>query len=370
MKKIIPLFCCFFSSLFTTAQYKVELTLPNLVEETSIATVIYYLKDTTRVDIASSLKSFREIPIQVWYPAIKDDNRKRAPYMDRLDLYYNAKLIGNIFRDRFKRVNPQVFIGSKIHNSNIKYPVLLFSPGFGMSRSYYTSLYKYLVNQGYIVVAIDHTYLNKTVLEKGSAINPSNGYWDSFPATKSAKSFKEASKKLFFAYDYFNKDLNFVFSELKKINDNDPKGIFNDSFDLMNVASLGHSAGAMGTKGAMAKSNSVFKAFITYDVRLDREYLSATEWIDIPNKTNRPILMFNLEYVQQYKPIPNEKFFFNYKNNFHYVALKKMNHSSLSDLDYLRFLDQKDSIKLKNAKKNMKIIFQITTTFLNSYLKE
>jgi len=368
MKKSVLLYSIFIFSFSLYGQVSKTLVLPDYDYKQTVGTTTYYLSDKSRADIASPEKYHREISIQLWYPAIKDNKAKKAHYINQFKEY--STLVGTVYNDRFPRVDNQVSFDLKIKNKNHPYPVVFFSPGFGMSKSYYTSLYKFLVNQGYIVVSIDHTYLNKTVSKNGKAINPSNGYWDSFPATKSPKDPEKATEELLFAYNYFSQDLEFVFSQLKKINENDPKGIFNNSFDLNNIASLGHSGGAIATKGAMMKENNSFKAYVTYDVRLDREYLSATKWVEIPNKTKSPILMFNLEYVQQYKPFPNEQFIMNHKNDFVYAALKGMNHSSLSDLDYLKHLDKNDSVKLEKTKKDMLRIFQTTTIFLDSHLKK
>jgi dienelactone hydrolase len=54
-----------------------------------------------------------------------------------------------------------------LSRKQLKYPLLILSPGLGEPRSNYTSFAEELASQGYVVVSVDHPYGGYTVLPNG-----------------------------------------------------------------------------------------------------------------------------------------------------------------------------------------------------------
>jgi pimeloyl-ACP methyl ester carboxylesterase len=118
--------------------------------------------DSSRADSAF-VRGYRTIPIQLWYPTRVTDG-ERASYLDTALL--PALKAGSSSPDvveswRYLRVNAvrdaPIAAGS--------FPLLLFSPGFGMTRAYYTSWIEELVSHGFMVAGIDHPYAGQSVID-------------------------------------------------------------------------------------------------------------------------------------------------------------------------------------------------------------
>lgn len=97
----------------------------------------------------------RSLVIQLWYPTAATG--RPAAYLSLAVARFIAKSNG---------VAPALLEGVKLDaTANAAplqrrggWPVVLFSPGFGVERGLYTSLTEDLASHGYVVVAIDHPY--------------------------------------------------------------------------------------------------------------------------------------------------------------------------------------------------------------------
>jgi dienelactone hydrolase len=69
--------------------------------------------------------------------------------------------------ERWKSVRTHAFLDIPLIALPTRLPLLLFSPGFGVSRSNYTVLMEELASHGFIVAAIDHPYGGVTILPGG-----------------------------------------------------------------------------------------------------------------------------------------------------------------------------------------------------------
>lgn len=90
------------------------------------------LRETTFNDLHRK----RELKTAIWYPVDASSNTEC--------ISHSIWKIGNISKD------------SQILNSEIKYPLIMFSHGFGLDRWASSWFAQYLALQGYIVVAMDH----------------------------------------------------------------------------------------------------------------------------------------------------------------------------------------------------------------------
>src|SRR5581483_10288920 len=100
-------------------------------------------------------KQPRSLVIQLWYPAAA--GTRSAPYMPSAVARYLAgsagvqpALLESVKLDALADVAPLPRKGG--------WPIVLFSPGFGVERQLYTGLVEDLASHGYVVVAIDHPH--------------------------------------------------------------------------------------------------------------------------------------------------------------------------------------------------------------------
>ncbi|MEV6315564.1 alpha/beta hydrolase [Streptomyces sp. NPDC051776] len=114
-----------------------------------VGTRTLHMKDTSRPDPWKPDINFRELMATVWYPASVPSDRK-APFM-------SAQLSTTAFgTDALSTVRTHATIDAVPLPG--RHPLVVLSPGFGMSRVSLTALAEDLASKGYLVTALDHTY--------------------------------------------------------------------------------------------------------------------------------------------------------------------------------------------------------------------
>jgi pimeloyl-ACP methyl ester carboxylesterase len=151
-----------FSFLAWTAQ------LPKPSGKYSVGTSVTLLTDPSRRDLLHSGQS-RTILVQYWYPARHAGNPKLAPYMSsdllealRADKYLNIDVV---MLNGWEKIRTHSFLNAKAFMTLC--PLLLFSPGMGMSRASYTTIAEQLASDGILVCIIDHPYCGLSIYSDG-----------------------------------------------------------------------------------------------------------------------------------------------------------------------------------------------------------
>jgi dienelactone hydrolase len=186
----------------------------------------------------------RELAIRIWYPAAPAVGGQRAEYFDPV-------LLPLILTDFPIQVGASGLATANAKSdaalpSGAKYPVILFSPGYGGNVDIYTTLLEDLASQGHVVVAIDHAYLSGPVrLANGQValtVGPSS----------------EQDRQAFFqaAQSTLVEDQRQVLDWLQTQNG---AGLLAGHLDLAHVGTFGHSLGgaaAMWTARGDARVSS------------------------------------------------------------------------------------------------------------------
>ena len=109
----------------------------------------------------------RDVMVSLWYPAEPDGGDERAPYvspapagslsseLEQAGLPRSAVDLASSRANAFAEANAARDAGP--------FPVVLFSPGFGVSRFLNTANAEELASQGYVVAAMDHPYESEAV---------------------------------------------------------------------------------------------------------------------------------------------------------------------------------------------------------------
>jgi dienelactone hydrolase len=137
-----------------------------------VGTRVYSVQDTSRRDkIDKNLP--RTLVIQAWYPTASSSKGERASYLPTGFLaaaqtrgYVDQKadqLLG--WRD----IQTSAILGAPVSRAEKRWPLLVFSPGVGVSRASYTGLCQEMASRGYVVVGIDHPYCGFMVLPNGKS---------------------------------------------------------------------------------------------------------------------------------------------------------------------------------------------------------
>src|SRR5207237_3346343 len=97
----------------------------------------------------------RSLMIQMWYPAAAET--RSASYMPRSVASLLASGAG-LRPALLENVKLDASVDAAPLTRNGGWPVILFSPGFGVEREVYAGLVEDLASHGYVVVAIDHPH--------------------------------------------------------------------------------------------------------------------------------------------------------------------------------------------------------------------
>jgi predicted dienelactone hydrolase len=241
----------------------------------------------------------RSLVIQMWYPAAA--GARLALYMPRAVARFLASSAG---------VQPALLetvkLSAKADAAPLArrggWPVVLFSPGFGVERELYAGLVEDLASHGYVVVAIDHPHDGSIVeFPDGHVVVPSSQM-----DITAALSVRVA-------------DARFVLTELARLG---RAGFFAGSLDLGHVGMFGHSLG-----GAAAASAMLVDRRIDAGADLDGVLFGGAR----TGGLSRPFMLMSAE--PGFAADPNRAGFWSRLRGPHYaVDIKGARHFAFSDL--------------------------------------
>ena len=247
-------------------------------------------------------KQPRSLVIQLWYPTAATG--RPAAYLSPAVARFIAKSNG---------VAPALLQGVKLDATADAaplqrrggWPVVLFSPGFGVERGLYTGLTEDLASHGYVVVAIDHPH-DAAIVEfpDGHVVIPASQM-----DIQRALTVRVA-------------DTRFVLTELARLA---RSGVFAGRLDLGRIGMFGHSLG-----GAAAASTMLVDRRVRAGADLDGLLFGQVRTSGL----SRPFLLMNGE--PGFAAEPNRAGFWKKLHGPHYaVDVKGAQHFAFSDLVFL-----------------------------------
>ncbi|MFF7025507.1 alpha/beta hydrolase family protein [Streptomyces klenkii] len=123
--------------------------LPAPTGKEPVGTKTLHLVDTSRPDPWKPAAGKRELMVTLWYPA-RHQGDLNAPYMSK---QLSKAWLG---KEELAGVRTNATVGAR--PAGKARPLVVLSPGFGMSRASLTGLGEELASRGYAVAAVDHTY--------------------------------------------------------------------------------------------------------------------------------------------------------------------------------------------------------------------
>ena len=204
-----------------------------------IGTKIFTWEDSTRLEwFTEEIDDYRKIVVQIWYPAINISGMP-MPYLDqwerRIGPIADQIDIPSILIRSIKNVQSNSYLNAEIKNTNIPYPLIVFSHGLGGMRMQNSIQMETLANAGYVVIAIDHAYdANITLFDDGSVAEYRSGAEDNitvqeFWALRTPQINTRAA------------DVSYVIDKIESFQEKDR--YFWNFINLESVGVLGHSFG-------------------------------------------------------------------------------------------------------------------------------
>ncbi|MBE9016150.1 hypothetical protein IQ272_08365, partial [Chroococcidiopsidales cyanobacterium LEGE 13417] len=238
----------------------------------AVGTTSLYFKDSEREEpFTEDPNDKREITAKVWYPSETVPGAKTAPYMS--EGLSNAFASGagippQDFTKLIQSIPTYSVENAPVANAESEYPVVFLSHGGGDMPEFNTVRAEELASQGYIVVAINHTY------ESALNILPDGRVTSHSPLPDAADNVAARAE-----------DIQFVLDALEKFNaGNDPTGLFSGRLDLDKLGVFGVSTGG-ATAAEILSIDPRFKAGANLDGTLRG---------DTPNASlSQPYLQFN-----------------------------------------------------------------------------
>jgi dienelactone hydrolase len=263
-------------------------------------------RDGSRLDgLAAYSKPNRDLMVYLWYPAVKAKAGELGEYLPgakRIDA--DAALVPAM-REEFQSNWPLIVSGAipslatenaPVTRSQRKFPVVILAAGAGGTTFEYTSLIGDLVSHGYVVAAIENTYVAPAVVFPDGRIV--SAYHEPDPPNLSPdQRFQRMMKSAGLEIDTGARDIVFVLNQLTKLDDeNENTFVLRKRLDLNRVASMGHSAG--GANATLAcQMDARFKACLS----LDGQMPPVAAFPESPDGKwfTQPVLLLEVDHIGQ-----------------------------------------------------------------------
>lgn len=156
---VTALFLSLGTSSIAMAQWA-GVELPAVTGKYGVGTVVLPMVDSGRpgVYVDGSSSKYREFMTQIWYPANRGVEGVKSAYADEATAAFwlkNVNLPGADNKNIRFQIKTHAVVGAQVAANGERFPVVIFSPGLGMSYFLYQSILEDLASHGYIVVAVN-----------------------------------------------------------------------------------------------------------------------------------------------------------------------------------------------------------------------
>ncbi|MEV6561022.1 hypothetical protein AB0M22_35240 [Nocardia sp. NPDC051756] len=218
--------------------------LPRPTGSYAVGTEILRLVDPNRPEPATDAPDdHRNVVVQAWYPADPAAHGKRSAYIDGQGrLPERVTVLPGALMRGYDRIDTHALLEVPVNSDRSRWPVVLFSPGYGAPRAFYTGLIADLASRGFIVLTVDHPYeVAVTELADGTIATTREHFLDDDP---------DQSRYMSGQLDVRTADLRFVVDQLQRPDIMGPR--LSGRLDTEHVAAIGHSFGGAAAAAAVA----------------------------------------------------------------------------------------------------------------------
>lgn len=281
----VPIFLLAAASVATFAILPVP-RLPAPGGPYAIGTTTYRWTDPSRLEDATEAPGDRrQVIAQAWYPAVEPAAGPTSVYMDGLDrLPPKVGLLPGFVLNSFGGIDTHAADDAPVSNAKQRWPVVIFSHGYGAARAFYSGLAADLASRGYIVLALDHPYESAIVeLADGRLALPIARFLPGDPDRVRYMEQRQVPRV---------GDVRFVVDRLSA---EAGLGPLHQRADLSRIAAAGHSFGGSAAIGAMGQD-----VRIAAGADLDGMLRGGVEALPHP----RPVLVIESDHdVTTYTPL-------------------------------------------------------------------
>lgn len=304
----------------------------------------------------------RELTVQLWYPTDVTTN-KYIDYMDH-DIFTwmsNSFLHSNLLKlpeDAIAQVQSRSQLNTPLATYAKQYPLIIFSHGLFYSGKSYLSLVEELASHGFIVAAINHSYISGlTKSSSGKLIHH----------TKIPNNKKAIQSMIQKGFNVMSEDVSLTLDHLSKHNniESEMSPFDQCSIDFDKVGMLGHSLG-----GAVALNKCLNDERVQACINLDGVPLGNI----LEEGATKPILI--LRSVNLFHDKEFEKIWDHHQSEGYSVRIIGTGHGAYTDIGILlkhffpRYPRIFSGIGALDPHESIEITNQYIRLFFNAYLND
>ena len=216
-----------------------------------VGRVARHWTDTSRADpFTADPTAPREMMVYVWYPAGGQRTQATAPYLSafaRIEQVLGDSAMKDEFGASYARVRDGMLAtwsvdGAPLASAQARYPVLVFSHGFGETSLTYAAVLEDLASHGYVVFAIDHPHDAFCVIfPDGRAVPFDQAQWDAaIKRPGGAVAYQVAQVSIRAA------DMRYAIDRIMELaRASRDSGLFAGRLDSLRIGTFGHSLGGL-----------------------------------------------------------------------------------------------------------------------------
>ena len=362
-------------------------TLPEPTGPYAVGTQYYLWTDTGRSDEHTPAPDdFRQVSVQIWYPAEPSAYGKPVPYMRRdaaRAFSDSSENIPPFLFEHLTLVRTHAYLDADAAQADTPFPVITYSASGLMSSN--MVLFEELASHGYVVVCIGHPYWNPFVYGPTGEAIPFDGKDEQYQAwwvEANSSIVLEVREQVTVATDTatqerafvrlnnlmplavpdiraWSEDIGFVLNQLDTVNKS--AGILAGVLDLQRVGVMGFSKGGAAA-GQFCATDTRCKAGIN---------LTGFMYGDIVDiDLQAPFFFFNEEELWCPDCYPNNIFFKRAESDAYQIKIRGARHGNFGDFILFGWLIQSTNGELAiNAQRMILIQNVYSLAFFDKHLK-
>lgn len=346
-----------------------------------VGTKLIYSKTHLNETITKDPSDKRELMYKIWYPSNADvSSLNGETYIDQGSRIGFAKKYGLPATALNYLDKIETFVYEKIPIAYGKFPILIFSHGYGSKATGYYALLTELTSQGYIIINMNHTHESLGVtlpngekkyfdydFQKAISVNAMKNITPIKKAFKDSISFKQRHSiirneiKNYFEgsiQDRWSNDIIITIDLIKKWNN---EGFLKDKLNLDKIGVIGHSVGG-GTAGNVAMKDSRIKAVVNLD---------GIQWGNkIDSLYKIPYLYVSADWPSEHEDVNSHIYLKKSTDYFYETKLLKSGHPNFMDIPFMIPATDLAGTGDIDPYLGMEIITKLTTSFFGKHLKQ
>jgi hypothetical protein len=366
----------------------------------AVGRIAYDWVDKTRPETLSKIPGAnRELMVYVWYPAEPVDDHERAEYLPGAQTIAKSSESGK--EKEFWGDNWPVVASGDVRTSTIdrpriartkeRFPLIVFSPGLGVSSTTYTTLIQEVVSHGYIVAAIDPTYEVPVVAFPDGRVVPyleeATLRHQSTPPGENREQFLKRMHAFDAPHlDKWAADMRFAIDQVALLNEAEKTtSPFSGRVDLIEIAAWGHSFGGRAAARACQLEPRI-TACLNADGLGTEGPIFVYEGASLPSQpflwmevfheppTDAQLAPYGTTRKEwdknhQVQLVTNERQLKDCPGGSYHVRINMPGIEHMSFSDQL-FIESEKKEDLDNAARSLQVIEDYTVAFFDRYLKQ